>query len=60
MEKINSGKKSKSKKKKEDGINVPEYLQKYYTVWMKYFGRYVPLYNKYVCTCCGRPLPQGE
>ena len=27
---------------------------------MKYFGRYVPLYNKYVCTCCGRPLPQGE
>lgn len=60
MEKISSGKKSKSKKKKEDGINVPEYLQKYYTVWMKYFGRYVPLYNKYVCTCCGRPLPQGE
>lgn len=60
MEKINSGKKSKSKKKKEDGVNVPEYLQKYYTVWMKYFGRYVPLYNKYVCTCCGRPLPQGE
>lgn len=60
MEKINSGKKSKSKKKKEDGINVPEYLQKYYTIWMKYFGRYVPLYNKYVCTCCGRPLPQGE
>ena len=60
MEKINSGKKSKSKKKKEDGINVPEYLQKYYIVWMKYFGRYVPLYNKYVCTCCGRPLPQGE
>ena len=60
MEKINSGKQSKSKKKKEDGINVPEYLQKYYTVWMKYFGRYVPLYNKYVCTCCGRPLPQGE
>lgn len=60
MGKINSGKKSKSKKKKEDGINVPEYLQKYYTIWMKYFGRYVPLYNKYVCTCCGRPLPQGE
>ena len=60
MDKINSGKKSKSKKKKEDGINVPEYLQKYYTTWMKYFGRYVPLYNKYVCTCCGRPLPQGE
>ena len=60
MDKINSGKKSKSKKKKEDGINVPEYLQKYYTIWMKYFGRYVPLYNKYVCTCCGRPLPQGE
>lgn len=60
MEKISSGKKSKSKKKKEDGINVPEYLQKYYTIWMKYFGRYVPLYNKYVCTCCGRPLPQGE
>ena len=60
MEKINSGKKSKNKKKKEDGINVPEYLQKYYTIWMKYFGRYVPLYNKYVCTCCGRPLPQGE
>ena len=60
MEKINSGKKSKSKKKKEDGINVPEYLRKYYTIWMKYFGRYVPLYNKYVCTCCGRPLPQGE
>lgn len=26
MDKINSGKKSKSKKKKEDGINVPEYL----------------------------------
>lgn len=60
MDKINSGKKSKSKKKKEDGINVPEYLQNYYTIWMKYFGRYVPLYNKYVCTCCGRPLPQGE
>lgn len=60
MDKINSGKKSKSKKKKEYGINVPEYLQKYYTIWMKYFGRYVPLYNKYVCTCCGRPLPQGE
>ena len=60
MDKINSGKKSKSKKKKEEGINVPEYLQKYYTIWMKYFGRYVPLYNKYVCTCCGRPLPQGE
>ena len=55
-------KKGQKDKKNEgkDTFNVPEYLQKCYTRWMKYFGRFVPLYNKYVCTCCGRPLELKE
>lgn len=27
---------------------------------MKYLHRYVPLYDKYVCTCCGKPKVQDE
>ena len=60
MDKIKKGKKTTKDKKKENKIKVPEYLQKCYTLWSKYFGRYFPLYNKYVCTCCGRPLGIGN
>lgn len=60
MDKIKKGKKTIKDKKKENKIRVPEYLQKCYTLWSKYFGRYFPLYNKYVCTCCGRPLGIGN
>lgn len=60
MDKIKKGKKTTKDKKKENKIRVPEYLQKCYTLWSKYFGRYFPLYNKYVCTCCGRPLNIGN
>jgi len=43
-------------KKKRTIPKLPEYLSQQYEKWIKYFGRIVPLYDKYVCTCCGRPL----
>ena len=48
--------KEKGKKKPK----LPEYLQKLYQSWMKYFNRFIPLYDKYVCSCCGKALPQEK
>lgn len=51
---------AKEKKKKKNEPKIPNYLQKYYQNWVKYLHRYVPLYDKYVCTCCGKPKVQDE
>ena len=51
---------SEKEKKKKTAAKVPEYLQKIYQNWMKYFNRFVPLYDKYVCSCCGKALPQDK
>lgn len=51
---------AKEEKKKENKPKVPAYLQKYYQNWVKYLNRYVPLYDKYVCTCCGKPKTQDD
>ena len=60
-----SGKKSQEekdlgKKERQKRLRLPEYLQNFYVNVTKYFGRYAPLYDKYICTCCGRPLPQEK
>lgn len=58
-----SGRGRPSKTKDKDGkpkIQLPEYLQNCYIKWVKYLNRLVPVYDKYVCTCCGRPLVQDE
>lgn len=47
---------SDSGKKKRELPKLPDYLTKQYQKWAKYFGRIVPVYDKYICTCCGRPL----
>lgn len=44
----------------QEVIKIPKFLQEKYAKWGKYFGRYFPVYNKYVCSCCGRPLPISE
>ena len=51
---------AKEEKKKKSEHKIPNYLQKYYQNWVKYLHRYVPLYDKYVCTCCGKPKVQDE
>ena len=51
---------AKEDKKKKSELKIPNYLQKYYQNWVKYLHRYVPLYDKYVCTCCGKPKIQDE
>ena len=51
---------AKEEKKKKNEPKIPNYLQKYYQNWVKYLHRYVPLYDKYVCTCCGKPKIQDE
>lgn len=51
---------AKEEKKKKSEPKIPNYLQKYYQNWIKYLHRYVPLYDKYVCTCCGKPKVQDE
>lgn len=51
---------AKEEKKKKNEPKIPNYLQKYYQNWVKYLHRYVPLYDKYVCTCCGKPKAQDE
>lgn len=51
---------AKEEKKKKSEPKIPNYLQKYYQNWVKYLHRYVPLYDKYVCTCCGKPKVQEE
>lgn len=51
---------AKEEKKKKSEPKIPNYLQKYYQNWVKYLHRYVPLYDKYVCTCCGKPKVQDE
>ena len=51
---------AKEEKKKKSEPKIPNYLQKYYQNWVKYLNRYVPLYDKYVCTCCGKPKVQDE
>lgn len=33
-----------------------EYKESFYKDAYSYIQGYVPIYNKYVCTCCGRPL----
>lgn len=45
-----------AKTKVDPVIKVPKFLQKKYANWNKYFRRFIPVYNKYICTCCGRPL----
>ena len=37
-------------------IKIPKILQDKYQQWTLYFRRVVPVYNKYICSCCGRPL----
>lgn len=51
---------TKKKEKRREKPKLPEYLQKLYQSWMKYFNRFVPLYDKYVCSCCGKALPQEK
>lgn len=51
---------TKKKEKRKEKPKLPEYLQKLYQSWMKYFNRFVPLYDKYVCSCCGKALPQEK
>lgn len=41
-------------------IKVPRFLQMDYKKWTKYFYRFVPLYNKYICSCCGQPLDYSK
>lgn len=45
-----------SSDEEEKIIKVPKFLQKKYAMWNKYFNRFIPFYNRYVCTCCGKPL----
>lgn len=51
---------TKKTEKKKSKPKIPEYLQKFYQNWTKYFNRFVPLYDKYVCSCCGKALPQDK
>ena len=51
---------TKKKEKRREKPKLPEYLQKLYQSWMKYFNRFVPLYDKYVCSCCGKALHQEK
>lgn len=51
---------TKKVEKKKSKPKIPEYLQKLYQNWTKYFNRFVPLYDKYVCSCCGKALPQDK
>ena len=51
---------TKKTEKKKSKPKIPEYLQKLYQNWIKYFNRFVPLYDKYVCSCCGKALPQDK
>ena len=51
---------TKKKEKRTEKPKLPEYLQKLYQSWMKYFNRFIPLYDKYVCSCCGKALPQEK
>lgn len=51
---------TKKKEKRKEKPKLPEYLQQLYQSWMKYFNRFVPLYDKYVCSCCGKALPQEK
>ena len=51
---------TKKKEKRKEKPKLPEYLQKLYQSWMKYFNRFVPLYDKYVCSCCGKALHQEK
>ena len=51
---------TKKKGKRKEKPKLPEYLQKLYQSWMKYFNRFIPLYDKYVCSCCGKALPQEK
>lgn len=51
---------TKKKEKRKEKPRLPEYLQKLYQSWMKYFNRFIPLYDKYVCSCCGKALPQEK
>lgn len=48
----------KKKKAGYQGLKLPRFLQSKYAQWTKYFNRFVPLYDRYVCSCCGRPLEQ--
>lgn len=38
-------------------IRIPKFLQTNYKTWTKYFFRFVPLFNKHICSCCGQVLP---
>ena len=51
---------TKKTEKTKSKPKIPEYLQNLYQNWTKYFNRFVPLYDKYVCSCCGKALPQDK
>ena len=51
---------TKKTEKKKSKPKIPEYLQNLYQNWTKYFNRFVPLYDKYVCSCCGKALSQDK
>lgn len=46
----------KENDKKNKSITVPRFLQIKYKEWTKYFSRFVPLFNKQICSCCGQVL----
>lgn len=53
------GKKDKEKEENKSLkkiIKAPRFLQTKYKEWTKYFPRFVPLFNKQICSCCGQVL----
>lgn len=55
-EEIDDNLANKNEKKVSILDKLPGFLKKNYADWTKYFNRFVPLYDRYVCTCCGQPL----
>lgn len=55
--------KEKQKKKKAGSVKknkAPSYLHKFLAKWTSYFQSVVPVYDKYICSSCGRPLSSSE
>lgn len=51
-----SKKDEKENNKINKPITIPRFLQIKYKEWTKYFSRFVPLFNKQICSCCGQVL----
>lgn len=50
--------KKRGRKKKEE--ELPRDVQRKLFKISNYFNRTVPLYNRYVCSCCGQPLEEDN